>query len=99
MKVWSRISLPSGLGAKERSWNDKDLLLTWRERWASLANERLAELDLDVRIDHRSFAAQGIDLSRRTRSVRPGCAGKSRARTRNGLPTIWRSRGAMAKGC
>lgn len=52
----------NGFGAKERSWNDKDLLLTWRERWASLANERLAELDLDVRIDHRSFAAQGIDL-------------------------------------
>ncbi|AZV40573.1 Ti-type conjugative transfer relaxase TraA [Komagataeibacter xylinus] len=51
-----------GFGAKERSWNDRDLLLTWRERWASLANERLAELDLDVRIDHRSFAAQGIDL-------------------------------------
>ncbi|WP_264996454.1 MobQ family relaxase, partial [Kozakia baliensis] len=52
----------NGFGAKERSWNDRELLLTWRERWASLANERLAELDLDVRIDHRSFAAQGIDL-------------------------------------
>lgn len=52
----------NGFGAKERLWNNKELLLTWRERWASLANERLAELDLDVRIDHRSFAAQGIDL-------------------------------------
>ncbi|KXV02469.1 conjugal transfer protein TraA [Gluconobacter potus] len=52
----------NGFGAKERLWNDKELLLTWRERWASLANERLAELDMDVRIDHRSFAAQGIDL-------------------------------------
>ncbi|NHO58387.1 Ti-type conjugative transfer relaxase TraA, partial [Acetobacter lambici] len=52
----------NGFGAKERSWNDKELLLTWRGRWASLANERLAELDLDVRIDHRSFVAQGIDL-------------------------------------
>lgn len=52
----------NGFGAKERSWNDKELLLTWQERWASLANERLAELDLDVRIDHRSFAVQGIDL-------------------------------------
>jgi len=52
----------NGFGAKERSWNDKDLLLTWRERWASLANERLTELDLDVRIDHRSFVEQGIDL-------------------------------------
>ncbi|WP_395372591.1 Ti-type conjugative transfer relaxase TraA [Komagataeibacter diospyri] len=52
----------NGFGAKERSWNDKELLLTWRERWASLTNERLAELDLDVRIDHRSFVEQGIDL-------------------------------------
>ena len=52
----------NGFGAKERTWNDKDLLLTWREQWATLANERLAELDLEVRIDHRSFAAQGIDL-------------------------------------
>uniref|UniRef100_UPI0009DD08AB Ti-type conjugative transfer relaxase TraA n=1 Tax=Kozakia baliensis TaxID=153496 RepID=UPI0009DD08AB len=51
-----------GFGAKERSWNDKDLLLAWRERWAALVNERLAALDVDVRIDHRSFAAQGIDL-------------------------------------
>src|SRR5450432_550190 len=34
----------------------------WRERWAELANERLAELDIDARIDHRSFEAQGIAL-------------------------------------
>ncbi|GEL65436.1 hypothetical protein KBA01_27220 [Kozakia baliensis] len=54
--------LPVGFGAKERAWNDRDLLLAWRERWASLANERLAALDLDMRIDHRSFAARGIDL-------------------------------------
>ncbi|MBS0986862.1 Ti-type conjugative transfer relaxase TraA [Acetobacter thailandicus] len=52
----------NGFGAKERSWNSRESLLTWRERWASLVNERLAELDLDVRIDHRSFAEQGIDL-------------------------------------
>ncbi|MDT8873525.1 MobA/MobL family protein, partial [Komagataeibacter rhaeticus] len=88
----------NGFGAKERSWNDKEILLTWRERWASLANERLAELDLDVRIDHRSFAAQGLILSHRTRLVRPGCVGKSGARMRNGLPTIWRLRDVMARG-
>ena len=34
----------------------------WRERWAELANERLAELDIDARIDHRSLEAQGIAL-------------------------------------
>jgi ATP-dependent exoDNAse (exonuclease V) alpha subunit len=31
-------------------------------RWAELANERLAELDIDARIDHRSLEAQGIAL-------------------------------------
>src|SRR5438445_7551826 len=34
----------------------------WRGRWAELANERLAELDIDARIDHRSLEAQGIAL-------------------------------------
>ena len=34
----------------------------WRQRWAELANERLAELDIDARIDHRSLEAQGIAL-------------------------------------
>ena len=38
----------------------------WRERWAELANERLAELDIDARIDHRSFEAQGIALEPQT---------------------------------
>jgi Ti-type conjugative transfer relaxase TraA len=53
---------PEGFGKKERDWNRGELLLEWRERWAVLANERLAELGLDVRIDHRSHADQGIDL-------------------------------------
>ena len=51
-----------GFGKKERGWNDRELLRGWRERWAELANARLAELDHDVRIDHRSFRDQGIDL-------------------------------------
>src|SRR3546814_10989393 len=51
-----------GFGKKVRDWNRTQLLEQWRERWASHVNQRLAELDLDARIDHRSFAAQGIDL-------------------------------------
>jgi ATP-dependent exoDNAse (exonuclease V) alpha subunit len=38
----------------------------WRKRWAELANERLAELDIDARIDHRSLEAQGIALEAQT---------------------------------
>jgi Ti-type conjugative transfer relaxase TraA len=53
---------PDGFGKKVREWNRTELLLEWRERWAGLANERLAELGLDLAIDHRSYAAQGIEL-------------------------------------
>jgi Ti-type conjugative transfer relaxase TraA len=51
-----------GFGAKVRDWNRTDLLEHWREAWASHVNARLAELDIDARIDHRSLEAQGIDL-------------------------------------
>jgi len=51
-----------GFGAKERDWNKAELVEQWRERWADHVNARLAELDIDARIDHRSLQAQGIDL-------------------------------------
>src|SRR3546814_3048550 len=38
------------------------LLQEWRVAWADHVNERLAELDIDARIDHRTLEAQGIDL-------------------------------------
>jgi len=51
-----------GFGRKVRDWNRTEMVERWRERWAELANERLAELDIDARIDHRSLEAQGIAL-------------------------------------
>jgi Ti-type conjugative transfer relaxase TraA len=51
-----------GFGQKVREWNRTEMVQRWRERWAELANERLAELDIDARIDHRSLEAQGITL-------------------------------------
>jgi Ti-type conjugative transfer relaxase TraA len=51
-----------GFGKKNRDWNRTDLLEKWRERWAGHVNARLAELDIDARVDHRSLEAQGIDL-------------------------------------
>jgi Ti-type conjugative transfer relaxase TraA len=51
-----------GFGKKNRDWNRTDLLEKWRERWSEHVNQRLAELDIDARIDHRSLEAQGIDL-------------------------------------
>jgi Ti-type conjugative transfer relaxase TraA len=51
-----------GFGPKVRDWNRTDLLEKWRERWSEHVNARLAQLDIDARIDHRSLEAQGIDL-------------------------------------
>jgi Ti-type conjugative transfer relaxase TraA len=52
----------NGFGQKLRDWNRTEMVQRWRERWAEIANERLAELDIDARIDHRSLEAQGIAL-------------------------------------
>src|SRR3546814_19629948 len=51
-----------GFGKKNRDWNRTDLREKWRERWSEHVNARLAELDIDARIDHRSLGAQGIEL-------------------------------------
>lgn len=53
---------PDGFGPKVREWNATALLKQWRENWASHVNERLAQLGIETRIDHRSYDAQGIEL-------------------------------------
>jgi Ti-type conjugative transfer relaxase TraA len=65
---------PMGLGRKASiEWSDTDRskqglgkakqeLKVMRERWAELANEHLAHAGLEIRIDHRTLEAQGIDL-------------------------------------
>src|SRR3546814_631242 len=53
---------PDGFGKKVVEWNSTALLKEWREAWADHVNQRLAELDIDARTDHRTLAAQGIDL-------------------------------------
>src|SRR3954466_9211436 len=53
---------PEGFDRKVREWNGVAELQGWREAWARSANERLAELGHEIRIDHRSFKEQGIDL-------------------------------------
>jgi Ti-type conjugative transfer relaxase TraA len=51
-----------GFGPKVREWNKTELLTHWREAWAEHVNTRLAELDIDATVDHRSLEAQGIEL-------------------------------------
>ena len=51
-----------GFGKKERAWNDKVNIYTWREEWAIIQNRRLLEAGHDIQVDHRSYADRGIDL-------------------------------------
>ncbi|WP_316174535.1 Ti-type conjugative transfer relaxase TraA [Bradyrhizobium sp. SZCCHNRI1073] len=61
----------NGFGQKVRDWNRTEMVERWRARWAEIANERLAELDIDARIDHRSLEAQGIALEPQTQIGAP----------------------------
>lgn len=49
-----------GFGPKDRSWNAKDVLEGWRERWEAHANRALERAGRDERIDHRSFADRAV---------------------------------------
>ncbi|PZQ62229.1 MAG: Ti-type conjugative transfer relaxase TraA [Phenylobacterium zucineum] len=53
---------PDGFGGKVRDWNATARLVEWRDAWAAHANERLAGLGLDARIDARSLKDQGVEL-------------------------------------
>lgn len=50
-----------GFGKKDRSWNSPENLANWREQWATHQNRALKQHGHDVRVDHRSYEAQGID--------------------------------------
>ncbi|MDF2691152.1 MAG: mobA [Gammaproteobacteria bacterium] len=49
-------------GNKNRDWNDKDLFMHWRKEWANTLNYHLVKNGFDMRVDHRTLEAQGIDL-------------------------------------
>ena len=46
---------------KDRSWNDKEKLESWRESWSEIVNHRLELHGQKSRIDHRSYKDQGVD--------------------------------------
>ena len=56
---------PDGLGEKTRELDDqktgKELVKQWRERFATLQNERLREAGHVVQVDHRSHAERGLE--------------------------------------
>ncbi len=50
-----------GFGQKDRSWNDRNNVNIWREDWANSLNKALENNQIDQRVDHRSYEAQGIN--------------------------------------
>lgn len=52
-----------GFGKKNRSWNNPNLVESWRASWAEIVNRHLDKAGLNVRIDHRSFKRQGLNLT------------------------------------
>ena len=59
-----------GFGAKDRSWNSKELLSGWREQWAESANRALDRAGSRERIDHRTLAAQRDEAIERGHTIR-----------------------------
>jgi Ti-type conjugative transfer relaxase TraA len=51
-----------GFGKRVLEWNSKALLLSFRQKWAEYANFHLRMHQHAVKIDHRSYVDQGIDL-------------------------------------
>jgi ATP-dependent exoDNAse (exonuclease V) alpha subunit len=46
---------------KPREWNDKGLLIHWRESWCKAENDALEKAGRLERVDHRSLKERGID--------------------------------------
>ena len=51
-----------GFGKKNREWNTPEQLTEWRKSWADHQNEVFQELGMEQRVDHRSYADQGLNL-------------------------------------
>jgi len=70
---------PEGFSEKTRELDDRKTkeIDGWRERFASLQNERLRENGLEARVDHRSHAERGIETAP-TLHLGPGATGYER---------------------
>jgi ATP-dependent exoDNAse (exonuclease V) alpha subunit len=51
-----------GFGKKVREWNNPRLVESWRESWAAHVNAALDAAGFDIRIDHRSYKRQGLNI-------------------------------------
>jgi hypothetical protein len=77
----TRTLTASSFGPKERSWNSRDFVHDTREAWADAQNRTFEVLGLDLRVDHRSLADQGIE-----REPEPKLGQHATEAIRNGEP-------------
>lgn len=68
-----------GFGLKVRDWNSPGLASELRASWARAVNRHLEKSGLNLRVDHRSYADQGIDLVPTIHVGRPGPFNRERA--------------------
>ena len=54
---------PLGFGGKVRAWDDKALVLEWREAWAGHVNAALERARTPERVDHRTLEAQRLEAA------------------------------------
>ena len=55
-KMWERELVDS------TGWNKQELVEEWRASWADKVNKVLAEIGVEDRVDHRSYARQGKNI-------------------------------------
>ena len=61
-KRYNRANPELGGAGKDRYFTSRYFVSAVREEWAQTVNERLHDLGIDARIDHRSYQELGIDL-------------------------------------
>src|SRR3954453_1704636 len=54
---------PLGFGGKVRAWDDKAVLLEWREAWAGHVNAALERARTPERVDHRTLEARRLEAA------------------------------------
>lgn len=67
-----------GFGNKNRGWNDKKLLESWRKGWEVEVNESLKDLQLETRVSHKSLKDQGVDRLPMVHEGREGIGGQNK---------------------
>jgi hypothetical protein len=80
-----RKATPMGFGPKLTEWNNRNLVETWREKWATCCNAALRLAGSTTRLDHRSYARRGLDITptRHLGTRRDGFTSKWEARAKS----------------